>query len=36
MPAYVQALRGYWAAHYRLRRLTLYDFETNAPIRGEP
>ena len=30
---YVQALRGYWDAYYRLRRLTLYDFESNAPIR---
>jgi outer membrane protein len=31
--AYVQALRGYWTAYYRLRRLTLYDFETGRPIR---
>jgi outer membrane protein TolC len=31
--AYVQALRGYWTAHYRLRKLTLYDFEKNAVIR---
>ena len=23
---YVQALRGYWTAYYRLRQLTLYDF----------
>src|SRR5688500_4931400 len=30
---YVQALRGYWMAHYRLRRLTLYDFETGQVIR---
>ncbi len=30
---YVQALRGYWDAFYRLRRLTLYDFVRNAPIR---
>lgn len=30
---YVQALRGYWAAYYQLRRLTLYDFERNARIR---
>lgn len=30
---YVQALRGYWDAFYRLRRLTLYDFVQNAPIR---
>jgi outer membrane protein len=29
---YVQALRGYWAAHYRLRRVTLYDFEAGRAI----
>ena len=31
--AYVQALRGYWQAHYRLRRVTLYDFEKGEGIR---
>ncbi len=31
--AYVQALRGYWTAHYRLRKLTLYDFERGSVIR---
>jgi outer membrane protein len=31
--AYVQALRGYWQAHYRLRRVTLYDFESGVGIR---
>ena len=30
---YVQALRGYWLAHYRLRRLTLFDFAAGQPIR---
>lgn len=30
---FVQALRGYWQAYYRLRRLTLYDFEAGQPIR---
>jgi outer membrane protein len=30
--AYVQALRGYWQAHYRLRRVTLYDFERGVGI----
>ena len=30
---YVQALRAYWQAYYRLRRLTLYDFERGEPIR---
>jgi outer membrane protein TolC len=31
--AYVQALRGYWQAHFRLRRVTLYDFERGMVIR---
>lgn len=30
---YVQALRGYWVAYYRLRRSTLYDFVEGRPIR---
>lgn len=30
---YVQSLRGYWQAYYRLRRLTLFDFTTGQPIR---
>ena len=30
--AYVQALRGYWIAYYRLRRLTLYDFAAGRRI----
>jgi outer membrane protein len=30
---YMQALKSYWAAYYRLRQVTLYDFESNAPIR---
>lgn len=30
--SFVQALRGYWTAHYRLRRLTLYDFETRRSL----
>lgn len=30
--AYVQAVRGYWVAYYRLRRLTLYDFQRGARI----
>ncbi len=36
LQAYLQALRGYWVAYYRLRRLTMYDFEQNTPIRGAP
>ena len=31
--AYIDALRGYWTSYYRLRRLTLYDFAENHPIR---
>jgi outer membrane protein TolC len=31
--AYVQALRGYWSSYYALRRITLYDFEAQHPIR---
>ncbi|HTL05374.1 MAG TPA: TolC family protein [Gemmatimonadales bacterium] len=30
---YVQALRGYWKAYYRLRRVTLFDFAVGEPIR---
>jgi outer membrane protein TolC len=29
---YVQALRGYWTAYYRLRQLTLYDFVNDRRI----
>jgi outer membrane protein TolC len=31
--AYVQSLRSYWQAYYRLRKLTLYDFEKGGVIR---
>lgn len=31
--AFVQALRGYWQAYYRLRRTTLFDFATGEVIR---
>jgi outer membrane protein TolC len=31
--SYVQSLRGYWQAHYRLRRVTLFDFEKGTGIR---
>lgn len=31
--AYAQALRGHWLALYRVRRLTLFDFEVGAGIR---
>ncbi|MEX0721085.1 MAG: TolC family protein [Balneolaceae bacterium] len=30
--SYIQALRNYWTGYYNLRRLTLYDFDRNAPI----
>lgn len=30
---YVVALRAYWQAHYRLRRLTLFDFATGQVIQ---
>ena len=29
---YLQALRNYWVAYYRLRQTTLYDFEGGAVI----
>lgn len=35
LSGFVQALRGYWTAYYRLRRVTLYDFEEGRPI-GAP
>ncbi|HSA55811.1 MAG TPA: TolC family protein [Gemmatimonadaceae bacterium] len=31
--SFIQALRGYWQAHYRLRRLTLFDFERGVRIQ---
>jgi len=31
--SYVQSLRGFWTAYYRLRRVTLYDFTTGKEIR---
>ncbi len=30
---FVQGLRAYWQAHYRLRRTTLHDFEAGRAIR---
>ena len=30
---YVQALGGFWQSYYRLRLLTLFDFEAGEPIR---
>lgn len=33
LTGFVQALRGYWQAYYRLRRQTLFDFATGKPIQ---
>lgn len=33
--AYVRTLQQYWTAYYRLRRLTLYDFEAGRKIGGK-
>jgi outer membrane protein len=30
---YLQALRNYWLAYYRLRQVTLFDFEAGAAIK---
>jgi outer membrane protein TolC len=30
--SYLQTLRSYWVAYYRLRRLTLFDFERNLRL----
>ncbi len=30
---YVQSLRGYWVAYFRLRRVTLFDFEQGRALR---
>jgi outer membrane protein len=30
---YLQALRNYWTAYYKLRQVTLFDFETGSTIR---
>jgi outer membrane protein TolC len=32
---FVQSLRGFWQAYYRLRRLTLFDFEAGRQLRQE-
>ncbi len=29
---YIQALKNYWLSYYRLRKLTLFDFELNIPL----
>jgi len=30
---YLRSLSGYWSSYYRLRRLTLWDFAKDAPLR---
>ncbi len=30
---YIQTLKQYWQGYYNLRRITLYDFETNQSLR---
>ena len=32
----IQTLWDFWAGYYRLRRLTLYDFETNSKLQPTP
>ena len=32
---YIAALRDFWISYYRLRQLTLYDFERDMPIKLE-
>ena len=34
--SYVEALRNFWLAYYRLRRLTLCDFEAAWPLAQDP
>lgn len=29
---YISALQNYWLSHYKIRRLTLYDFELGMPL----
>ena len=33
--AYIRQLQNYWVSYFQLRRLTLYDFATDAPLRLE-
>jgi outer membrane protein TolC len=32
LQSYIQAVRTYWLAYYRLRRITLYDFVRGTPL----
>lgn len=31
---YIAALKNYWQSYYKIRRLTLFDFEKNSPIEA--
>ena len=33
--SYIASLRDFWSAYYRLRKLTLYDFEQQAPLHDD-
>jgi outer membrane protein TolC len=33
--AYLTRLRDYWSAYYRLRSLTLFDFENRKPLEAD-
>lgn len=33
--SYIAALRDFWSSYYRLRELTLFDFQQDAPILAE-
>ena len=30
--AYMEALRIYWQSYFEIRKITLFDFETNQPL----
>ncbi|MCM1111015.1 MAG: TolC family protein [Clostridium sp.] len=32
---YITALQNYWLSHFKIRRLTLHDFERDIPLSGE-
>lgn len=33
--AYLQVIRNYWISYYKLRKITLYDFEKNQALENE-
>ena len=34
MRGYISALQDYWLSYFKIRKLTLYDFEYNRPLSG--